>query len=335
MKNFPFTPFPNGWFRVAYSNELPNKKVIPIHYFGKDLVIFRTENGRAHVLDAHCPHLGAHLGHGGVVEGQLIRCPFHSWAFNPQGSCVDIPYTNKIPSKVRIRSWPVCELHGLIMVYYHSQGATPDWKMPAEFPWWNSQEWTNFTKPDKWKIRNHVQEIDENNMDIAHMLPVHNTLVTDLKDYPLEIDGPILIHRMFAKVEQKIFFKMSIKASFEVEFKFYGLGCHCTYTRTADNKESLTLALLTPVDEEYVEIHTIASVKKMRFNSLGTWAIRRYTHNLYNAALKQDLPIWENKIHRAQPLLCEGDGQIMPYRRWAAQFYDSDVPNTIPESLKV
>ncbi|BAZ11746.1 hypothetical protein NIES4071_35720 [Calothrix sp. NIES-4071] len=36
---FPFPAFSNGWFCVAYSNELPLKKVIPLRYFGKDLVL--------------------------------------------------------------------------------------------------------------------------------------------------------------------------------------------------------------------------------------------------------------------------------------------------------
>ena len=58
---FPFTSFPNGWYRLAYSDELRPGQVKPLHYFDKDLVLFRTENGKAYVLDAHCPHLGAHL----------------------------------------------------------------------------------------------------------------------------------------------------------------------------------------------------------------------------------------------------------------------------------
>ena len=42
---FPFTPFANGWFRVAYSDELHPGQVKPLYYFGKDLVLFRTDNG--------------------------------------------------------------------------------------------------------------------------------------------------------------------------------------------------------------------------------------------------------------------------------------------------
>ena len=86
-------PLPFGWFCVAYSDELQVGEAKPLRYFGKDLVLFRTESGKAVVLDAYCPHLGAHLGHGiheetgigGRIEGETIVCPFHAWRFNGNG----------------------------------------------------------------------------------------------------------------------------------------------------------------------------------------------------------------------------------------------------------
>ncbi|MFN2425072.1 MAG: Rieske 2Fe-2S domain-containing protein, partial [Candidatus Binatia bacterium] len=66
---YPMTPFPDGWFQVAYSDELEAGQVEPLHYFGRDYVLFRGADGEARVFDAFCPHLGAHLGYGGMVEG--------------------------------------------------------------------------------------------------------------------------------------------------------------------------------------------------------------------------------------------------------------------------
>ena len=34
---YPFPPYPNGWFRVAYSHELEVRGVTPLYYFGRDL----------------------------------------------------------------------------------------------------------------------------------------------------------------------------------------------------------------------------------------------------------------------------------------------------------
>ena len=78
-KRYPF-PLPFGWFQVAYSSDLEPGQSKPLSYFGQELVIFRTEAGVPKVLDAYCPHLGAHLGYGtnengggGRVEAQVSR----------------------------------------------------------------------------------------------------------------------------------------------------------------------------------------------------------------------------------------------------------------------
>ena len=105
---FPFPAYPNGWFRVAYADEIARGQLKGLHYFGQDLVAFRDEEGEAHVLDAHCPHLGAHLAVGGRVEGRGIRCPFHAWLWDGEGRCLDIPYAKRIPpgtDEKRVAAW--------------------------------------------------------------------------------------------------------------------------------------------------------------------------------------------------------------------------------------
>ena len=52
---------------------------------------YRGMSGKVHILDAFCPHLGAHLGVGGSVVEEDIRCPFHSWTFNGAGVCSGVP----------------------------------------------------------------------------------------------------------------------------------------------------------------------------------------------------------------------------------------------------
>src|SRR5689334_12913859 len=91
------SPFPNGWFCVALSKDIPKKAVKPLRYFGRDLVAFRTEDDKVAVLDAYCPHLGAHLGHGGRVEKDCVVCPFHGWKFDTNGQCASVPYAKKKP----------------------------------------------------------------------------------------------------------------------------------------------------------------------------------------------------------------------------------------------
>lgn len=56
-------------------------------------------------MDAYCPHLGAHLGIGGTVEGETLRCPFHAFRFDTGGVCVATGYGTKPPPTARARVW--------------------------------------------------------------------------------------------------------------------------------------------------------------------------------------------------------------------------------------
>ena len=98
-----FPGYPRGWFVIGVSKELEPGDVRPIRYFGRELVLYRTESGMAIVHDAFCPHLGAHLGYGGKVVGETIQCPFHAWRFDasaPSGGTavksVNVPYASGV-----------------------------------------------------------------------------------------------------------------------------------------------------------------------------------------------------------------------------------------------
>lgn len=74
-----------------------------LHWFGspnrptgEQVAVFRGQDGKAYVVDAYCPHLGANLAVGGQVVGSCIECPFHGWQFRANdGKCVRVPYAEK------------------------------------------------------------------------------------------------------------------------------------------------------------------------------------------------------------------------------------------------
>ena len=103
-RRFPMPSFPVGWFQVAYAEDLNVGDVVPLHYFGQQLVLFRGEDEKVGLLDAYCPHLGAHLGHGGTVKGNSVVCPFHAWAFDCSGACTDVPYAERQPKRAQIKA---------------------------------------------------------------------------------------------------------------------------------------------------------------------------------------------------------------------------------------
>ncbi|MEZ4289722.1 MAG: Rieske 2Fe-2S domain-containing protein [Myxococcota bacterium] len=95
--------FPNGWYAVGWSKDLGVGDVRRIRYFDNEMVLFRGRSGEAHVLDAYCPHLGAHLAEGGRVQGESVRCPFRGWEFDgASGEVSKIPYCARIPTRARV-----------------------------------------------------------------------------------------------------------------------------------------------------------------------------------------------------------------------------------------
>ena len=118
----PFTWKPTGWFMVGWSAEFPVGEVRPLHYFGEDLVAWRTEDGDLNVMDAHCPHLGAHIGHHGKVDGDCVQCPYHGWQYGTDGVNVSIPYEDRPNLTKRLRVWSVVEQYDCVFVWHQPHG---------------------------------------------------------------------------------------------------------------------------------------------------------------------------------------------------------------------
>jgi phenylpropionate dioxygenase-like ring-hydroxylating dioxygenase large terminal subunit len=319
---FPFTSYPTGWFRVAAGHDLPVGAVHALRYFGRDLVLFRTEDGRANLLDAHCPHLGTHLGHGGTVVGNALQCPFHGWRFSGAGACVLIPYADKIPSSARCSAWPIEEVNGQILTWHDPAGRAPAWRVP-EMPEYTSPEWTPFRDGARWVIRTHVQELGENGVDNAHFAFLHRQQTERMRTEALELNGPQLTHRTFHHYRLFRLAKLfAHDVSGPLDTTLYGLGCVVNRTCVdARIKLHYTFVFyLTPVDEEHTEVSSMLAMRKLPVPFVTSLLLRKGILE-GKRTIDQDVPIWENKRYRERPILCEGDGPIMQYRKWAAQFY--------------
>jgi len=309
MSRFPFARYPNGWFQVAYTDELEKGAVVPLRYFGKDLVLFRTESGEAQVLDAYCSHMGAHLGHGGKVKGECVTCPFHAWEWNGKGECAHIPYAKKVPPKAKMRAWPVCEINGFIMVWHHAEGEPPAWEVPlvAEY---GAEGWTPYEKR-RWKIRTHNQEMAENAVDSAHFLYVHRTLGQPVTEG--EANGHVLHVTSLTKMKTPMG-----ETGGQVEVHCYGFGF--TLTRFTGIVQTLLVSSATTIDEDYVDVRFSFMVKEHEFKHVTSTVGAHFIAEI-ERQLGQDIPIWENKIYVNPPLLVEGDGPIGLFRKWCKQFY--------------
>jgi phenylpropionate dioxygenase-like ring-hydroxylating dioxygenase large terminal subunit len=311
MSRFPMPRYPNGWFQVAYSDELAPGAAKPLRYFGKDLVLFRTEGGLAKLLDAHCPHLGAHLGYGGKIKGDCIECPFHAWKFDGAGACVEVPYAKKIPPRAQLGAWHLRDVNGMLMAWHHADGLPPQWEVPA-LPEHGAADWTPYEKRS-WKIRTHNQEMAENSVDSAHFLYLHG--VQEMPETSAEANGHVL-HATSSTVMKTP--QGKVKGHIEV----FAHGFGFTTTRFRGLVETLLVSSATTIDEDFVELRFAFTVKKMVNEGVTTTVAAAFQREI-GRQLEQDIPIWENKIYVHPPVLVEGDGPIGLFRRWAKQFYEN------------
>jgi phenylpropionate dioxygenase-like ring-hydroxylating dioxygenase large terminal subunit len=307
-RGFPH-PLPNGWFQLAYSDELAVGEVARLDYFDRELVAFRGEDGCAHVLDAHCPHLGAHLGYGGEVSGNVIRCPFHAWEFDGAGTCVNVPYARRIPPQARIHAWRSVETNGMLFVHFDRDGREPDFEIPrvAEL---ESEQWTAPYRRD-FVVEGPAQELAENTVDPAHFKYVHKTAA--LPKARAWAEGPKL------RVEME--YPMGVgerqqQGAIDITTWGFGFGL----TRFTGIVDTLVIVTGTPIDPERTH-NRMSFLLKKRESEQATRAIGEAFIDEIARQFEQDRPIWANKVHWERPLLCDGDGPIGVLRSWAQQFY--------------
>jgi len=300
---------PNGWFAVHWSKDLVPGEVKRIRYFDEELVLFRTRSGAPKVLDAYCSHLGAHLAEGGRVMGETIRCPFHGWQYDGDGQCTHIPYCKRVPATARVRSWDVVERNHIIFVWHHAEEKPPEWDVPdlTEF---HDPEWT----PPRYfelSVPVHMQDMAENNCDPVHFQYVHKMVGIPPSEISYSDDGRIM--HMLNRSEQE-----TPLGTFEMELvrEAWGLGLVSVRSQGVPGAGLLMFSSTSPVDGGHTDSRWVFTVTK----NLADIAGEEFIENMSNGVM-QDMRIWQNKIHRADPVLCEADEYLTHFRRWARQFY--------------
>jgi len=322
MYRYPFTPYPNGWFRLAYSHEVARGAIHRVSALGQELIVFRGADGRAAVLDAHCPHLGADLSAGGRVVGNTVACPFHDWQFAGDGRCVKIPYCEKIPKKAATRAWPVCERDGVVYVYHDAHGRAPAFDVPKG-PFRADATWSR-PMYFKWRIRMHIQEVVENAVDTAHFPVVHAYGKPPVIER-LDTDGPSFTVKLATQR-----FGMNFVGPSPITISYTGMGVtHAHLTAALGNRFQIEAGVIlntTPIDQEHCEITIMARYRKS-WNPLWNALLRPIMQHEIRNDFQNDIPIWETKRYHEKPILSAADGPIHVLRKWCRQFYsEAEAP---------
>lgn len=321
---------PAGWFRIATSEELARGRVLAARINGREIVAFRNARGDAAVVDPFCPHMGAHLGHGGRVVDGALRCPFHGLRFDATGRCVGTEYPGDPKVGLSLRTWPVVEQLGCVFVYTSEDAQGIGWALPK----YDSKGWTKpVTKV--LTLKGHVQDVAENSVDFGHFGAVHG--YTNLRDPSLRVDGPHL-HSKFGFTRRNPFLPWTkIHSVFDTMVHGLGLsvtdlrvpklGIHYRVLLTATQLDEATMSFGIGVSSELPPPFVPKAMRglPLPWRAAAGAQIRLIQRFIVSDVL-QDQEIWEHRRPIETPALIPGDGPIAKFRRWVKQFYPQPIP---------
>jgi phenylpropionate dioxygenase-like ring-hydroxylating dioxygenase large terminal subunit len=330
----PFTWKVTGWFMIGWSGDFPRGEVRSLRYFGEDLVAYRTEAGELNVLDAHCLHLGAHLGHRGTVRGDCVACPYHGWEWGSDGENKHIPYEDRPNRSQRLRVWHVREQHECVFLWHQPHNEPPSWQLgdifdshpelsidPADF----YRAWPEMSaRSDGEPV--HPQAVAENAPDSEHFHYVHHATVHPVREH-WDIEGPML--RFVAGWPDARSDDPNAMA-LRIYSDHNGLGVAISAFTGAQNHRLIFGC--TPVDDEKSDMfYSIWWPREKGDDSPAPPdAVREQVWRDFMSTMEDDLEIWRYQDYVEHPAMAKGDArEYGALRKWARQFYDIEPGESV------
>ena len=175
------------WHPIAATAQLDENPVRAVRLLGEDLVLFRDRSGNLGLVEGRCAHRRVELRFG-IPEKEGLRCAYHGWLYSPTGQCLQMPdeaADSTYHSRVKLQSYPVQELAGVVFAYLGPEPAPllPNWDL---FGAENVARDVGFQE-----LNCNWLQVQENDMDPAHLEWLHGYF----SNYALERIGRIDLQR--------------------------------------------------------------------------------------------------------------------------------------------
>ena len=163
----------NRWWVAGLASELTSAPLARC-LLGHHLVLFRTASGEVAALEDRCCHKALPLSLG-TLEATGLRCGYHGLLFDAQGRCIEVPGQKDIPSRARVRSYPMRERDQILWIWIgDSRDAQPEDEPPA-YPFHADPRYRfgggSFHYDAPWQL------IHDNLMDLSHLGYVHGKTI--------------------------------------------------------------------------------------------------------------------------------------------------------------
>ncbi|MHA1565759.1 MAG: Rieske 2Fe-2S domain-containing protein [Alphaproteobacteria bacterium] len=124
------------WVGVGLECQIYPDSAHPVIVDGRELALWRGQDGPAMVWDDRCPHRGMRLSFG-FVRDNALRCLYHGWQFDGDGQCAAIPaLPDFTPPKTICAAVHGAETkYGIIWANLSASRAAPLPGIPDETTW--------------------------------------------------------------------------------------------------------------------------------------------------------------------------------------------------------
>jgi len=262
-----------NWNPLMLASELEPGKIVGKDFLGTRVIVYRDEDGQPVVQSAYCPHVGADLSGGEMVDGK-VRCPYHHWKFAKDGRCAEIPNADHIPRAAHLYNYPTAERWGLI------------WAFNGEKPLYDLPEMPNLPEEDLVYQAFHrgLREIEgwigsSNLVDFQHLQTVHG--IPDPNPVSVVFDDHLITVRQESKVRI-------------ADTKLWGGTWLTAHMQFSDGSERFFMAGSSQVRPGWSDAFFVVAMRKSQAEEMGEAAAQEefarridYMHKLYS----EDEPI--------------------------------------------
>ena len=319
------------WQPVAFSADLTDTPH-QVTLFDTRLAVARLD-GVARTFSDICRHRGSALSLG-RIDGCRLRCAYHGWAYDAEGTVVDIPARPELNGKLvaQLPTYPTIEAGGLVWTCI--SGETPLFG-PSECPELDDPAYRVLrVAPYEWDCS--VARRLENYFDFSHFAHVHHGILGDRAEAEIE-DYDVRRHGSEIRIDAGPFVEhtSNVKNS-AVHHEGETYEAWKRYRVFMPNAMHLNSS--AGVTEDFVLYVAVAPVSRRRTRCF-TFVARNYALDrdeefeaMQHVILGQDQPIVESQRPEELPvdLTAEmhvkgADAGTVEYRRWLISIADGTI----------
>jgi hypothetical protein len=300
-----------GWHQIAYEREVLNE-LTPVSIESTELMLVKRSSGLC-AYDAHCPHRGANLCHGGKLRDDHVVCPFHGRRIGLGAPGED---------GFSVSGYKTISAGGLVF-------ALVDEACDAGFAaYLRKLDATNFivagfTVP----VRMRPEYVIENALDRRHFAEVHGIVNTPALQL-LESEAGEMAVRAQLRTPRPNAWQEQTSSGVELLIRIFSPTVCATELRDATvTRTVLTAATLDATGQCHIRVSV--AVPPQADGSPPEEAPIRALLRDSRTAIEQDARIWQHLPPRPRNCFAADDDLVVQYYRFCTRFRQERSPQDV------